>query len=354
MRNVVYPLFVAFAVAACAKEAPPPEPIRPVKVQRIAYAAAPDSLLLAGEVRARFEAPLAFQVGGRVIERAVNLGETVRRGQVLGRLDAGDYRLAEDAQQAALAGARTELQLAEADLARYRALREKGFISAAEMDRHQAVADGARARLDAAAATHAERRRQTGYATLVAESDGVVTALDFNAGQVVAAGQPLLKIARPGEREIEVAVPESELARFRAATAFQANLNATPAQAYSGKLRELSAAADPATRAYAARIAVAGLPESLGLSATVRPLGKDGQVVRLPLAAVVSRDGTARVWKLDEAKSTVHAATVVSAGVSGNDWLVSGGLVPGELVVTAGANLLREGQQVRVAQGTQP
>ncbi|TSA41687.1 MAG: efflux RND transporter periplasmic adaptor subunit [Betaproteobacteria bacterium] len=347
-------ILTVFAVAACSKETPSPEPVRPVKTQRIAYAAAPDSLLLAGEVRARFEAPLAFQVGGRVVERAVNLGELVRRGQVLGRLDASDYRLAEDAQNAALAGARTELQLAEGDLARYRALREKGFISAAEMDRHQAVADGARARRDAAAASHAERRRQTGYATLTAESDGVVTALDFNVGQVVAVGQPLLKIARPGGREIEVAVPESELARFRAATAFQVNLNAMPGQNYSGKLRELAAAADPATRAYAARIAVDGLPESLGLSATVRPLGRGGQVVRLPLAAVVSRDGTARVWKLDQATSTVHAATVTSAGVSGDDWLVSGGLAPGELVVTAGANLLREGQQVRVAQGAQP
>lgn len=350
MLKLITPLLACLTIAACTGEAPPPEPIRPVKVIKIATGAAPDNLALAGEVRARFEAPLAFRVAGKIVERRVNLGDSVRRGQVLGRLEATDYQLAADAQAAAVAGAKTELALAEADLTRYRALRDKGFISAAELDRRQAAADGAAARLKAAEAAHAEGRRQVGYATLVADSDGVVTWLDFNAGQVVAAGQPLLKLARPGEREIEVHVAENDLARVTSGTDFQIALNARPEQAFPGKLRELAAAADPATRTYAARIAVAAPPQalSLNMSATARLHNRSEPVMRLPLAAVVSRDGVPQVWKLDTATSTVRAARITTGGTAGNDWLVNGGLNPGETVVAAGANLLHEEQKVRV------
>lgn len=342
-------LLACLAITGCTQETPPPEAIRPVKVLKIAPSAAPDSLMLAGEVRARFEAPLAFQVAGKVIERRVNLGDSVRRGQVLGRLEATDYQLAMDARAAAVAGAKTELALAEADLTRYRALRDKGFISAAELDRRLAAADGAAARLKAAEAAHAEGRRQVGHATLVADGDGAVTWLDFNAGQVVAAGQPVLKLARPGEREIEVHVAENDLVRLTPATDFQITLNARPEQAFPGKLRELAAAADPATRTYAARIAVTAPPQalSLNMSATARLNSRNEPVMRVPLAAVVSRDGVPRVWKLDAATSTVRAASIVTGGMAGNDWLVSGGLNPGEVVVAAGANLLHEGQKVR-------
>lgn len=349
MRKLAYLPLACLAIAGCVEETAPPEPVRPVKTLAIAPAAVSEALVLAGEVRARHEAPLAFRVGGKVVERHVNLGDSVRRGQVLGKLEAADYRLAADAQQAAAAAARSESRLAETELKRYRELRDKGFISAAELDRRQAAADGAREKLSAAEATLGQARRQTGYATLTAESGGIVTALDFNAGQVVAAGQPVLKIARPGTREIEVGVPESALKTVESATGFEIALNARPGVAYPGKLRELAGAADPASRTYAARIAVAAPPEALplGMSATVRLLGAGRAAIRLPLAAVVSRDGAARVWKFDAASATVHAAAVTTAGVSGNDWLVSGGLAPGDIVVTAGANLLREGQKVR-------
>jgi RND family efflux transporter MFP subunit len=349
MHKPLVILLACLAVTACDKAPPPAEALRPVKVLKIAASAAPDNLVLAGEVRARFEAPLAFRVAGKVIERQVNLGDHVRRGQVLGRLEATDYQLATDAQAAAVAGAKTELALAEADLTRYRALRDKGFISAAELDRRLAAADGAAARLKAAEAAHAEGRRQVGHATLVADGDGVVTWLDFNAGQVIAAGQPVLKLARPGEREIEVHVAENDLARVTSGTDFLITLNAPPAQAFPGKLRELAAAADPATRTYAARIALTAPPQalSLNMSATARLHNRSAPVMRLPLAAVVSRDGTPQVWKLDAATSTVRAAKITTGGTAGNDWLVSDGLNPGETVVVAGANLLHEGQKVR-------
>lgn len=350
MRNLAFPLLACLAIAGCAKETPSPEPIRPVKTLTVAATAAPDVLTLPGEVRARHEAPLAFRVGGKIVERRVDLGDAVRRGQVLGKLEATDYQLAADAQQAAVAGASSEARLAETELKRYQGLRDRGFISAAELDRRQAAADGTREKLRAAAAALEQSRRQVGYATLVADSDGIVTALDFNAGQVVAAGQPVLKLARPGSREIEVGVPESALKALKSAAGFHVTLNAQPGTAYPGKLRELAGSADPASRTYAARISVGAPPAALtlGMSATVHLLGAGQPAIRLPLAALISRDGTARVWKIDAANSTVKAAAVTSAGISGSDWLISGGLAPGDVVVVAGANLLREGQQVRV------
>lgn len=350
MRKFSLPLLACLAFAGCAKEAPPPEPIRPVKTLKIAPAATTAALLLPGEVRARYEAPLAFRVGGKIIERNVNLGDTVRRGQVLGRLEATDYQLAADAQAAAAAGARSDARVTESELKRYQGLRDKGFISAAELDRRQAAADGAREKLRAAEAGLDQTRRQVGYATLVADSDGIVSALDFNAGQVVAAAQPVLKLARPGQREIEVGVPESALQQVKSAAAFQVTLNAIPGQRYPAKLRELSAAADPASRTYAARISVDAPPEALALnmSATVQLLDPGLPAIRLPMAAVVSRDGVPRVWKINEDLSTVFAAKVTTNGISANEWLIADGLAPGDVVVTAGANLLREGQKVRV------
>lgn len=351
MRNLALTLLAGLAVAGCAKEAPPPEPIRPVKTLKIASLTAGTALALAGEVRARFEAPLAFRVGGKLVERNVNLGDRVRRGQVLGKLEATDYQLAAEAQQAAVAAAHSEARLAETELKRYQGLRDKGFISASELDRRQTAADGAQEKLRAATATHDQARRQVGYATLVADNDGIVTALDFNVGQVVAAGQPVLKLARPGGREIEVGVPESALDAVKSATGFEVTLNARPEQRYPAKLRELAGAADPASRTYAARVAVEAPAEALGLgmSATVKLLDAGQPAIRLPMAAVVSRDGVTRVWKIVEDQSTVKAVEVITNGIGGDEWLIASGLAPGDVVVTAGANLLREGQKVRVS-----
>lgn len=350
MRKFILVAAVALAVAGCKQETPQPEPIRPVKTLRIAPQAAPAALTLAGEVRARFDAPLAFRVGGKVVERRVNLGDTVRRGQVLGRIEAADYQLAADAQSAAVAGARAEARLAENELKRYQGLREKGFISAADLERRQTAAEGAREKLRAAEAALDQGRRQVGYAVLVADHDGIVSAVDFNPGQVVAAGQPVVRLAHSGPREIEVGVPESALKLVRSAPGFQVILNAQPTHAFAGKLRELAGAADPASRTYAARIAVDGRSETLPLamSATVILLEPGPAAIRLPMAAIFSRDGKSRVWKFDEASATVKAVEIVTAGMAGNDWLVAGGLTAGEVVVTAGANLLREGQKVRV------
>ena len=340
----------AWLITACGEApTPPAETVRLVKVLEVTAQAPHAALALAGEVRARYESPLAFRVGGKVVERNVNLGEAVKAGQTLARIEATDYELAARAAAAAVAAARADLALAAAELSRYRSLVDKGYVSATALDQKQAAADAARARLKAVEAEHIEAGRRVEYTTLKADADGVITALDVNVGQVVGAGQIVLQVARDGGREIEVHVPEANLVSVRSARAFKITLNAQPDRAFDGTLRELSAAADPLTRTYAARIAVdmAEAVLQLGMSATVSDVQDAAPVLRLPLSAVASRNGKPQVWKVDAASSTVHAVDVRTGALDGDGILIESGIAPGDIVVSAGANLLREGQPVR-------
>lgn len=343
-------LLLPFLLAACEKPpAPPPEPLRPVKTMQVGATPAQGGLSLAGEVRARHEAPLAFRVAGKIAECKFNLGDTVQRGQLLARLDPEDYRLSEQASAATVAENKSAQVLAEDELTRFRSLHEKGFVSAAMLDQKQAAADAARARADAALSAREQKARQLDYTRLLADSDGIVTAKECNAGQVVNAGQPVLYLAQKGEKEIAVHVPEGSLADFRASRSFAVALNAHPGKTYTGALRELAAAADPATRTYAARISVKDANSSmlLGMSATVRARAEGDSFIRLPLGAIVSRDSQPRVWKLDEA-GVVHAMPVNIDRIEGDSVRITGGLSPGDRVVTAGTNLLRDGEKVKL------
>lgn len=348
MCKVVY-LLPLLLLSACGKPVAPPEPLRPVKTVRVAMEAGEAVLSLPGEVRARYEAPLAFRVGGKIIECKANLGDTVRRGQLLARLEPNDYQLAAQAGAAGEAEARSASVLADAELARYRNLREKGFASAAMLDQKQAAANAAQARLDAMRSAHAGQSRQVNYTALAAESDGIITVHNCNAGQVVSVGQPVLHLAQPGAKEILVHLPETELARFRAAAGFTVSLNALTDKNYKGALRELSGAADPATRTYAARIAVrnADAAMQLGMSATVKMQSAGDLAIRLPLPAVFGRDGKSLVWQVDEA-DTVRATPVAVAAIEGNRVRIASGLAEGNIVVVAGANLLRDGEKVKL------
>lgn len=344
---------MALLIAACDKApAPQPETVRLVKIFEVTAQSPVSVLVLAGEVRARYESPLAFQVGGKVVERSVNLGEAVKTGQLLAQIDATDYELPARAAAAAVTAARADLALAETELTRYRALVEKGYISATALDQKQTVADAARARFKAADAEHDVARRRVEYTTLTADADGVVTAMELNVGQVVGAGQMVFKIARDGSREIEVHVPEADLTRVRTAREFKVTLNAQPDEIIKGKLRELSAAADPLTRTYVTRIAVDAAHGELhalqlGMSATVSDVQDAASVLRLPLAAIVSRNGKPQVWKWDATSSTVHAVDVRTGALDGDGVLIESGITPGDVIVSAGANLLRESQLVR-------
>ncbi len=334
---LVAALLAALALAGCSKTEPPAQPLRSVRVMKIDGAAVSGGLTFPGEVRARFEARLGFRLGGKIVERRVDVGAVVKRGQVLARLDAQDASL--NAAQAEASRA-----LAEAEAKRYRDLREKNFVS-------QAVLDAKETALKTAAAQAGVARNQAGYATLVADRDGVVTAVEAEAGQVVAAGQTVLRVAEGNEKEIVIAVPEGDVEKLRGAEGFTVSLNSLPGHSWTGRLRELSPSADAATRTFTARIGVAQADEAvrLGMSARVEAkVSLRDTALRLPLSAFFTRNDQANVWVVDPATQTVKLTKVETDGVSGNEMRVKAGLQSGQLVVTAGANLLEDGQKVRL------
>lgn len=341
-------LLLPLLLAACSKEAPPPEPIRPVKVMAVSEQAGTAGLSLPGEVRARYESPLGFRVGGKIVSCQAELGQSVKRGAVLARLEAADYQLAERAGAANEAEVKSSVALSDAELTRYRELRAKGFVSAAVLDQKQAAADAAHARLQALSSSHAVQARQLGYTTLQADSDGVLTAADCNPGQMVSAGQPVFRLAQGEGREIELHVPEGVVSALSKKTEFDIALNAASGKHYAGKLRELAAAADPVLRTYRARIVVEA-PDSalqLGMSATVGVATGEGRWMRLPLSALTGRDGQPKVWRVGK-DNVVHGVSVQVGEVEGNQIRIKSGLAAGEQVIVAGASLLREGQVVR-------
>ncbi|MDT3737599.1 MAG: efflux RND transporter periplasmic adaptor subunit [Denitratisoma sp.] len=339
MRNVFLgaALLAALFAAGCAKKEAPEQPLRTVRVMKVDGAAASGSLTFPGEVRARYESRLGFRLGGKLVERRVDVGAAVRRGQVLARLDAQDASL--NAAQAEAARA-----LAEAEAKRYRDLRAKNFVS-------QAVLDAKETALKTAAAQAGVARNQAGYTTLAADRDGVVTTVEAEAGQVVAAGQTVLRVAEGNEKEVVIAVPEGDVEKVRGAEGFAVVLNSLPGRSWQGRLRELSPSADPATRTFTARIAVAAADESvrLGMSARVEAkVSRGDTALRLPLSAFFTRNDQANVWVVDPATQTVALTRVETDGVAGNEMRVKAGLQPGQLVVTAGASLLEPGQKVRL------
>ncbi|MDP1716602.1 MAG: efflux RND transporter periplasmic adaptor subunit [Burkholderiales bacterium] len=350
------PALAALLLGACSKQEAPPDALRPVRVLRMAPTEIASALQLAGEVRARYESQLGFRVGGKVVRREVDVGQTVKTGQVLARLDPQDLQLAQQAQDAALAAARADMQVTETDLKRFRALREKNFISQADLERREAAFEATRSRFEAAQSQLQQLRNQVGYSTLVADTAGVITSVEVESGQVVAAGQTVLRIARPGGKEIAVAVPEGSMDLLRRAGSLEIRLSALPGRVWQGTLRELSPRADPATRTFAARVSLpdAGPAVELGMSATLAVRGAAApDTLQVPLTALYTRNDQAHVWIVDEKTGAVSLTAVKTAGVAGNQIVIASGLKPGDLVVTAGAQLLTPGQRVRLLT-TQP
>ncbi|MDH4190644.1 MAG: efflux RND transporter periplasmic adaptor subunit, partial [Betaproteobacteria bacterium] len=311
----------------------------------------------AGEIRARHETKLAFRVGGKLIERRVDAGTRVRAGQTVAKLDATDLALATATARAQVASLEAERELARAELVRTRGLREKNFISQAELERRANAFATVEARLDAARAQHRQVANQAGYALLKADTDGIITAVEAEAGQIVAPGQTVLRLARlsprgpaRGELEVAFAVPESQREGIERARDFTVTLNAHPGRRWQARLREISPAADAATRTYAAHAALVdpGTDVELGMSARVEVRAAQTSArIEVPLAALYTRSETAQVFVVNDDR-TVRLQPVTTAGVTGERVAIAAGLAPGDVVVAAGAQLLRPGQPVRI------
>jgi membrane fusion protein, multidrug efflux system len=350
---------VALAAAACSKAPETGNPPRAVLVKKVAQTATSPMAFLSGEVRARHEADLAFQVGGKLLERRVDVGAVVKKGQVLGRLDPKDVNQAEAAARAAATAAESDLTWAQVELERARELRAKNFVSASVLDERTAGFKAAQARLDQARAQARVAGNQAAYAALLSDADGVVTAVLAEPGQVVGAGQAVLKVAREGEREILVYLPESRRREVAVGSAAEIRPWAESTRRYSGVVRELAPAADAATRTYAVRVSVPTADDALPLGATAVVLfagqagGQNlGQFV-LPLPAVTRQGEAASVWVVN-GEGVVQPRPVEVAAYREDGVLVKGGLTATDWVVVAGAHTLVAGQKVRVVEEAAP
>ena len=339
-------------LAACGKAPPPEEPVRAVKLVTVGETAYEAGHEYAAEVRARVESRLGFRVAGKIVRRAVEPGQRVQAGQLLAQLDARDYQLAAEAARAQVASATTQRDLAAADLKRFQSLRDQGFISGAEMERRSAQLKAAQATLDQARAQQSSQGNQAAYTQLLADAGGVVTGVDAEVGQVVAAGTPVVRLAQDGPRDVVFAVPEDRVAAVRVGQPVTVRAWASDGQ-WHGSVREVAAAADPVTRTYAVKVALAGEAPPLGATVTVVPQQSGAQgaaVIKLPTSALRREGAGTAVWVFDEASSSVRSQPVQVAGADGNEAVIADGLTPGMRVVASGVHVLAPGQKVSVYQ----
>jgi membrane fusion protein, multidrug efflux system len=340
---------MALLLVACSEKPPVVEDIRPVRAMQISSAGAENMVELAGDIQPRYESRLGFRVGGKVIARQVEIGSVVKRGQVLMQIDPRDLQLSQSQANASVNAAASNLSLAKAEYERYRELRQKNFVSQAVLDAKEAAYKSALANHEQSNAALNIATNQNSYANLVADADGVVTALQAEAGQVVAAGTPVVQLARTGEKEARISIPEDQVELVRQVKEMQVRIWANQALVLRGQLRELSPVADPATRTYTAKISIPNAPPEvrLGMTATVSFITKANKnLIRLPLTALLNEKNQTSLWVIEN--GVVKSVPVQVGGVMGNEVVIASGVNAGQMIVTAGVNTLRPGQKVKV------
>ena len=338
------------ALSACKPPDNRPEPIRAVKLLQIQTSQVQEGLEFAGEVRARVESRLGFRVAGKLVARHVELGQRVQAGQRLADLDPRDYELAADAARAQVRAAQTQLELAQADFKRYQSLKDQSFISGAELERRETTLKAAQAQWDQAQAQSRSQVNQVAYTRLMADHSGVVTAIEAEVGQVLAAGSPVVRVAQEGAKDVVIALPEDKLGLLKVGQAVVVKPWGTDRET-KAQVRDIAASADPVTRTFTAKFS---LPNGDGL-----PLGSTVQVllprtdawsrqpaIKLPTSALRQEGGKTAVWVLDAATMTVRLQTIEVGTVDGNQVVVSSGLQAGQEVVVAGVHVLSPGQKV--------
>ena len=326
------------AVTACGEKSPPADTIasgpKLVKALKVSRGGTADEHRYSGEVRARHESLLGFRIGGKMTERLVDAGARVKAGQPLARLDPADARLAATQAEANAA-------LATADYKRAQDLRDKNFVSQAALDARASAARAAEAQAQLT-------RNQAGYTTLVADAAGVIAAVVAEPGQVLAAGQGVVRLARDGEREVAIALPESALAGIKVGSAATVKLW-SDGKTYPGRVREIAPAADSATRTFAARISIIGADPNLplGMSATASFTKGSEASFLVPLAAVFQQNGQPAVWVIGK-ENAVELRAIDVARYGDDAAVVRAGLNEGEAIVAAGAFKLAAGEKVRI------
>lgn len=342
----------AALLAGCGDPAPAEQagpPPRPVQVVEVALKPLEVDKTFVGVIRARREIDLSFRVGGKISQRLVEVGDRVKAGEVIAKLDPEDLSLQLQSAEAELAAATANLNQTTAEDGRYRTLTQRGFASNADLDRKSVAKEEAVGRLERAKRALDLARNQLAYADLITDAEGVVVSTSAEPGQVLVSGQTVARIARLDEKEAAVALPETALASARSDGA-TVTLWADPNRAYKARLRELSPQADATSRTYAARFALENADDrvALGMTATVtlHPAGH-ADVARLPLSAVFDRGTGPRVYVVDPKTRTLSVRSVEIAGYTADTALISNGLAAGESVVAMGVQTLEAGRAVR-------
>lgn len=318
--------------------APAPAPPRPVRVQEVREGGQASEQSYTGVVRARYESDLAFRVGGKVVSRHVEVGQRVKAGQPLYRLDPEDYELAVKAAEADLVSAEASVRVTAADHERNARLLRSAAISASEYDKTLSERDVAVGRRDRAARMLTLATNRLSYCTLAADADGVVTSLPVEVGQVVAEGNPVASLARDGGREAVVSLPENRVTAARSSRA-RVTFWSRPGRSTPAELRELSPTADPTTRTYQARFAMpeAGPEVELGMTATVHLAPADAaRGFVLPLSSLSGGKDRPAVWVVGREAGRPTLTPVEVREYRHESVLIADGLNPGDLVVTAG------------------
>lgn len=345
-------LLTFLALSGCKQPAPPEvQIVRPAQVWTVTEQNIAAEQRFAGELRARFEADLAFRVGGKVVERAVELGQVVSAGQVLARLDAADLDLGVSSAQASLAGAEADKLNAQQELTRVQGLYEQKFLGKSALDAAIAARNAAAARVDALRAQSKQSGLQAQYSALQASKPGIITAVNVELGQVVAAGTSVLRIAYAGEREVHLRVGEASAPLFAQALqqqqALPVNFWSRPGKSFEGRVREIAPVTDN-TRSVLVKISLPQVPDDLPLGATAEvtlqsapPAGE----VWLPATALFQEAEKPAVWLLT-ADNNVQLHTVSVLRYT-HDGVLVRGLTPGQQVIAAGVHTLNAGQIVR-------
>jgi multidrug efflux system membrane fusion protein len=356
-KNIYWMFALSLLLSACGKE----QAIAAATVERPASTIVVGALgdersnVYSGEIRARYETVLGFRIGGKIIARTVDVGAVVNSGQLLARLDAADTGLQESA-------AAAQYRLADDEAKRYRELREQGFVSQSALDAKETA-------LKAAAAQAGLARNQAAYTSLLSDRAGVVSATLAEVGQVVSAGQAVVRVAQDGKREVSISIPESRFNAVRVGMPAQIELSAAGngAQTFSGHVREISPAADPASRTYPARVSLdsgnaavalgmtarvkisaAGKSDAAGENAaTGKGVARKDSAYLIPLSSIFQQGEKTAVW-IVAADRSVSLRPVEVGAYRDDGALISGGIAAGERIVSAGVHMLTAGDKIQL------
>lgn len=346
---------LAAALASCRNEQASPAEARPVGVVTVAAGQFSDDVQLSGEVQAKKDVGLAFRIGGRVLERPVNVGDRVKAGQVIARLEPALEQNALTAAKAALEAARGEVSTARNTYERQERLMAQGFTTRPRYDQARRAQETAQAALENAEAQVELARDRLGFTELRADVAGVVTARQVEPGEVVQPGQVLVQIARDDSRDAVFNVPAALLDPRFADAKIRVSLADAPSVTAYGSVREVAPQADPVTRTFAVRVGLQDPPEAMRLGSTV--VGtievSTAAIVAIPASALTQQGRSPAVWVVDPAKSTVSLRDIDVLRFDPSKIILSQGLAPGEMIVSAGVQALHPGQRIRPLPGPQ-